>query len=237
MTTSPHQANGKAESAVKIAKGLITKGLITIRAGGDIGKAILEWRNTPTPGMDSSPVQRFMSRRTRSFLPCKGSLYQPEVQQDVNKQVAHKRRLAKKYYDRLSHELPPLVIGQEVRTKTSPQTKHSRWVPGIVKAEVAPRSYHVEVNGRKYRHNSVHIRDTIATGPDVQIAEPDVNIETVEPPMSKVIGDAEKSSPTKMNNEQSSGNVTPKPPLISQSQTTTRAGRVSKPPVKFQDYV
>ncbi|XP_033725286.1 uncharacterized protein K02A2.6-like [Pecten maximus] len=53
-TSSPYhsQSNGKVESAVKISKTILKK---TIRNGQDPWKAILDWRNTPTAGMDSSP--------------------------------------------------------------------------------------------------------------------------------------------------------------------------------------
>jgi len=59
------QSNGKAESAVKIAKALLQKAM---RDGRDIRLCLLEWRNVPTQGLDSSPCQRLMSRRTRSLL-------------------------------------------------------------------------------------------------------------------------------------------------------------------------
>ncbi|XP_062568920.1 uncharacterized protein K02A2.6-like [Saccostrea cucullata] len=67
-TSSPYhsQSNGKAESAVKIAKRLVKK---CICSKTDIWKALLDWRNTPTKDMDCSPVQRLMSRRTRHSLP------------------------------------------------------------------------------------------------------------------------------------------------------------------------
>ena len=50
VTSSPYhsQSNGKAESAVKIAKKLVKK---SKRSNTDIWKAILDWRNTPTEGM------------------------------------------------------------------------------------------------------------------------------------------------------------------------------------------
>lgn len=64
VTSSPHhpKANGKVESAVKIMKSIISK---ANKQGTDVWKAILEWRNSPTPSQGSSPVQRRMSRRTR----------------------------------------------------------------------------------------------------------------------------------------------------------------------------
>ena len=62
--SSPYhsQSNGKSEAAVKIAKGLLRK-------AKDPMKALLEWRNTPTTGLTTSPVQRLMQRRTRATIP------------------------------------------------------------------------------------------------------------------------------------------------------------------------
>ena len=56
---------GKAESAVKAAKSLISKCKLD---GIDAYLAILEVRNTLYQGMDSSPVQRLMNRSTCSLL-------------------------------------------------------------------------------------------------------------------------------------------------------------------------
>jgi hypothetical protein len=73
VTSSPRypKANGKAESAVKIAKNLCKKAL---REGKDAWKAILQWRNTPTEGMDSSPAKRIMARRLKEALPVASTL-------------------------------------------------------------------------------------------------------------------------------------------------------------------
>ena len=73
ITSSPHhsQSNGKVESVVKIFKNIVRKAL---RDDIDMHLAILEWQNTPTSGMDSSPAQRLMSCRTRTTLPTKSTL-------------------------------------------------------------------------------------------------------------------------------------------------------------------
>ena len=62
-TVSPYhpQANGKAESAVKTAKMLMRK---AIHSGSDIWLSVLEYRNTPTQALDSSPAQRMFCRAT-----------------------------------------------------------------------------------------------------------------------------------------------------------------------------
>jgi hypothetical protein len=78
ITSSPgnSKANGKAEAAVKTAKMLIRKAL---EARTDPYLAILDYRNTPTQGMESSPVQRLMNRRTRTLVPTTATLLQPRV--------------------------------------------------------------------------------------------------------------------------------------------------------------
>ena len=61
--SSPYNSpsNGKAESAVKIAKRLMKRSTYPYLA-------LLEWRSTPTIGMGSSPAQRLLSRRTRGAV-------------------------------------------------------------------------------------------------------------------------------------------------------------------------
>ena len=63
VTSSPHNqnANGKAEAAVKMAKRTMRK---CKEGNGDIYKAFLELRNTPSQGVESSPAQRLLGRRT-----------------------------------------------------------------------------------------------------------------------------------------------------------------------------
>ena len=78
VTSSPEypQSNGKVENAIKIAKTLLRK---TTDSNGDVYQALLAWRNTPTGGMRSSPVQRFFGRRTRTGLPISPKLLKPKV--------------------------------------------------------------------------------------------------------------------------------------------------------------
>ena len=119
---------------------------------------MLEWRNTPTPGMSWSPVQRLKSRRTRTMLPCTPSLFKPVVIENVSEYIMLKRQNAKKCYDRRARPLPDLVIGQPVRAKINPK---STWQPAVVQENIASRSYIVQSNGRNYRRNRVDIRDAL----------------------------------------------------------------------------
>ena len=89
VSSSPNRvkSNGKAESAVKIVKKLFKK---ACRADQDPWLALLDYRNTPTTGMDTSPVQRLMSRRTKTRLPTATALLQPEVHTSVADRLRHK---------------------------------------------------------------------------------------------------------------------------------------------------
>ncbi|XP_036345473.1 uncharacterized protein K02A2.6-like [Rhagoletis pomonella] len=111
-TSSPRyaQSNGKAESAVKIAKRLIKKAL---DSGEDVWLAVLNYRNTPN-AIGSSPAQRLMSRRLRSAIPAHPKKLLPEAQKNVHDRIMRKRQIAKSYYDRNAKTLPHLEGGKKL---------------------------------------------------------------------------------------------------------------------------
>ena len=82
VTSSPHyaQSNGKAENAVKTVKRLFKK-------SGETGDsefiALLNWRNTPSEGMSTSPAERLMGRRCKTLLPCSERMLKPKF--DIDK--------------------------------------------------------------------------------------------------------------------------------------------------------
>ena len=178
-TSSPHhsQGNGTAEAAVKTAKKMLSR-------SNDPWLAILEHRNTPVRGY--SPAQKLLSRRTRSTLPLKPELLEPEVipiktliDQDIRKKQHNKR-----HYDKTAKELPPLVIGSQIRAKLQPKSS-PRWTRGQVVERNSDRSYIIEAEGRKYRRARGHIRDTkelknnsnheLEVQTDVQVPTPSVS--------------------------------------------------------------
>ncbi|XP_041374178.1 uncharacterized protein K02A2.6-like [Gigantopelta aegis] len=122
VTSSPYhsQSNGKAESTVKIAKKLVKK---SQKSGNDLWKSILDWRNTPTEGMSSSPVQRLMSQRTRHSLPIADVLLKPQVIEHVYDNIKLKRQKAKLHYDKHAKELSDLQIGQQIRMVPLPNDR------------------------------------------------------------------------------------------------------------------
>ena len=118
------QSNGKVESAVRTIECLFIK----CRAASiSEFQALLDWRNTPSECMDTSPAQRLMGCR------CKTLLSKPEIEprfsflDDVNKMRSQKER-QRKYYIRGKRALPPIKLGHTVRIRV-PGSK--MWQPAI----------------------------------------------------------------------------------------------------------
>lgn len=68
------QSNGKAESAVKTVKRLFTK---CQESGHSEYLALLDWRNTSSQVIGTSPAQRLMGRQCKTLLPIAGTLLMP----------------------------------------------------------------------------------------------------------------------------------------------------------------
>ena len=76
ITSSPRylQSNGKAENAVRTIKRLFSK---CRAAGVSEFQALLEWRNAPSEGIDTSPAQRLVDRRCKTLFPTTEGLLKP----------------------------------------------------------------------------------------------------------------------------------------------------------------
>lgn len=76
ITSSPRylQSNGKAENAVRTVKRLFSK---CRAAGVSEFQALLEWRNAPSEGIDTSPAQRLVDRRCKTLFPTTEGLLKP----------------------------------------------------------------------------------------------------------------------------------------------------------------
>ncbi|XP_058827654.1 uncharacterized protein LOC131687581 [Topomyia yanbarensis] len=163
-TSAPyhHEFNGKAESAIKIAKNIIKKAL---KDGKDIWLALLDWRNTPQ--LDGyTPSQKAMGRKTRSILPvtsCQLQLQMVDTQR-VRDGIELRKVKSKFYHDRKAQELPTLVKGQEVFIQLKPE-KTSEWTRGKITEVLNDRDYQVSVNGGIYRRNRKYLRDAYSTTP------------------------------------------------------------------------
>ena len=99
VKSSPYhsRSNGKAESAVKIAKNILKKS-----REEDPYIALLAYRNSPQQGHVYSPVQRLMSRRLRDLIPIATSKLQTQltVPSVVTQNIAERKQKAKAHYDK-----------------------------------------------------------------------------------------------------------------------------------------
>lgn len=156
VTSSPYypRSNGKAENAVKTAKRLLKK---AAESNSDPYLALLDWRNTPTEGLQSSPAQRLLGRRTRTLLPLSDKLLKPLSVPQVTEQLKARKRRQKKYYDRGTKELRGLNAGEPVYVLLNKE--HSTWTPATIIQQVGIRSYELLTDdGKRFRRNRNHIR-------------------------------------------------------------------------------
>ena len=194
------QSNGKAENAVKTTKLLMKKAK---DAKTDFYLALLEWRNTPSEGMDSSPAQRIFGRCMRTLLPISKQLLKPETQKGVSEKLKERKQVQSEYFNRGSKELPELQKNEIVRIQPSKQDRFGRWKKGKVLRKAAIRSYIVRrVDGIILRRNRRFLRTSKETFDDIDEDVPDV--------------------PSQKNKEQSPGNENHEREMETEVQTESK---------------
>ena len=147
VTSSPRypQSNGKAENAVKTVKRLFSKCQET---GQSEFLSLLDWRNTPTEGVGTSPAQRFLGRRCRTLLPMTGLPRYPIG--DDTRAINQQKQRQQHYYDRHVKPLKSIEPGNAVRMRLP---GGSSWTTGVCNGLVGPRSYQVKVGGNVFTRN------------------------------------------------------------------------------------
>ena len=154
-TSSPYhpQSNGMAEKikspkAVQTIKNILQK---VTEDKKDFYLALLDLTNTPITKDTGSPVQRLMGIRTRTLLPTTHQLLIPKnIEQKIERKIQHQKDKQKFYYDRQAKQLPPLNVGDKVKT-----LKNYHWEPAIVTGVcMEPHSYVITTpQGEVYRRN------------------------------------------------------------------------------------
>lgn len=245
ITSSPYypKSNGKAESAVKIAKGLLRK---TTEAQEDFQLALLNWRNTPTAGLDSSPAQRLYGRRTRTLVPTASKLLIPRTQIRVVAKKAEKQKKQKQYYDKSTKELPPLKRGDIVRVQPQSNAQSKRWHKARVEKQVDSRSYLVRSeNGNIVRRNRKHLRtcsSTFSDQSDIFSTPTSVTREQPEPSTSEAKrSDTNSPDHVAKSPRREANNDIREPQLAEETQEPPRPARRSTrarhPPAHMKDFV
>ena len=235
ITSSPGyaQSNGKAENAVKTAKRLLKKAKADNK---DPYLAILDFRNSPSHD-GASPVQKLMSRRTKTRLPTTPKLLKPKVQPGVSKKIKETKEKQAEQYNKAAKNLAPLKVGQHVKVFNF--QNHQWSIAATVIQKLPNRSYIVQVkNGNKLRRNRRHLKPAHKANVDSDMddydeLEPPVRREPPAAPSSGKQRDARstKTQPAQHpTNQQKTTSSMAKPPV------TTRTGRTVKPPRYLQDY-
>lgn len=135
----PSVENGKAEDAVKVCKALLMKARADNK---DPLLAFLDWRNTPSEGLGTSPVQRLMGRRTRTLLPAHIRLLELKVDSQTGDKSAKRKAIQEQRYNTKSQPLALLQPGRAIRIKLPGDTK---WSLGSCVKILPNRSYEVDV--------------------------------------------------------------------------------------------
>jgi transposase InsO family protein len=182
-TSSPHypQSNGMSERTFQTIKNLLRK-------AGDEGNdpyiALLEYRNTPSTGMQESPARLLMSRMLKSKLPTTTALLQPKVQENVREKLEQRAEKQKEYFDRNAKPLRPVKMYQSARIR-----REKVWEPAVITGtHKAPRSFIVTTpQGRVYRRNRRRLLPTSEPPPNNLGPEYDEEIVMPEPRPNNVV--------------------------------------------------
>ena len=224
VTSSPRypQSNGKAENAVKTVKMLFTK---CQDSGQSEYLALLDWRNTPSEGMETSPAQHFFGRRCRTLLPSTESLLSPRYPTQVDVKDIHRQKLKQQaYYNQHSKELQQLHPGEAVQMKRPGETT---WSSGECIRLVGPRSYKVRVGSRVYIRNRRQL---------IPIGKPVPPNEVAEMPDQKVTEDDGPTQPTETPSNEQSEPASASPPRGVTAPALRRSDRIHKAPAWMADY-
>lgn len=225
-TSSPghQQSNGKAEAAVKIIKRLM-------RRADDPYLALLEYRNTPTAEMSTSPAERMLGHSTRSILPTPNknkTVYMGSVLPEKSK----KKLMTQDSYNQSAKDLKPLVVGEPVllRDFSAAKDKYNKWMTGKVLERLSDRSYTIlnDDTGNIIRRNRIDIRNSPSRDSDQSSTLP-----VLQQPQSPNIS-TEDALRLESNREKSpvSHGVPPQLDATVRRSTT----RERKLPIRFKDY-
>ena len=216
MSSSRHaSSNGRAENAVNTMKKLMMKAR---KAGEDPYLAILEFRNTPSQHINTSPTQRLFNRKTKTTLPTTTTalMFKPKEYEEQYERRQENQVRMKSNHDKHSKSLPRLNIGDTVRIQ--PEQHHKEWKRGEITGFRNERSYDVKTPTGKINRNRIHLKPTIqrsseeSSRPEIHYSPPRVEPQPSEQPLIQPT-----SAEGNMNAER-------------------RSTRIRVPPVRFNDY-
>ena len=149
----PH-ANNRAETGVKTIKTLIAG---NTGPGGSLQssfhKALLQYRNSPSPDTKMSPAMCLFGRPTRNLLPSLPSKLTPppgdsNLLTHRKKALAKRQSLGQKRWDEHAQGLPPLICGDRVMVQNQTGRHPTKWDrSGVVTQVLQYHQYKVTMDG------------------------------------------------------------------------------------------
>ena len=133
----------------------------------DFYLASLYHRNTPSQGINRSPAQRMLGRRSTTLIPTGDPLLQQNDKELVKLQVKQNQERQSWYYKKKSKDLPPLAEGDVVRMRPY-KIGDKSWQKGVVLRRLDERSYEVETDTNTLRRNRVDLKQTFETLPTAE---------------------------------------------------------------------
>ena len=203
----------------------------------DFYLALLNVRNTPQEGYNTSPVQRMMSRNTKTLLPVSASLLKPHVVQNTMDSILKKQAKQQHYYNRGAKTLEQLHQGD--RVKLQPFTLGKKdWADGQVVKEVRRRSHEVQADGKAYIRNHRHLRkyehiediESPAESPVLEVTEEATTAIGDEKGVSL---DGQQGERGPLPESEAAGTSAKSPDTVYR----TRSGRVPVRPARFNDFI
>ena len=245
IKSSPYhsRSNGKAESAVKVAKNILKKA-----CHEDPYLALLAYRNTPQQGHTYSPAERIMSRKLRDItvsIPQQLKPY-PVSSTGVVNEIISRRSKSKEQYDQRasSQPLDTFSRNDQVYVKPNPKNKHKPWIFGEVVENRGQRSCVVNTSLGLIRRNHKQIRKAEVRPQELyKPKQGDLDMmslpeETVPPPTTVEpvsISPAPMSSPSSPVPTE----LALAPPSFTEGTHVPlrRSTRVRRPPTRWGDYI
>ncbi len=194
MTSSPHypQSNGKAESAVKSMKKLISAAWTGRSINwGILSRALLQYRSTPCRKDGLSPAQKLFGHPVQDSLPAHLRSFAPEWQKSVLEAeiaAAQTQEKAQASYNQHAHSLSDLHVGNHVAMQN---TNSKMWdIYGTITAIGPYRRYFVKtqagrvlVRNRRFLRKRSPISITTPHPSPPPLSEPRRSSRTSQPPL------------------------------------------------------
>ena len=193
----------------------------------------------------------------KTLLPTSNQLLKPKIPVNIDQKLKLQKAKQSEYYNKGTKELEKLRPRDTVRIQPQKSQfgKKKEWTRARVEGKVEIRSYQVRTeDGRAYRRNRRHLRrtrETMSNGEGETMPPPRAASRTatpnssgehlsVQPATSSTTANKglQHTSPDQKTDKPQAEHPVPsvQSKQISSPVTTTRSGRVVRPPARFMDY-